>query len=140
MVGSRDQGGRVEIFLRGTEHPGAGDLGAPVDPPGLPHDRLVPAPRALVLASGPREELDADDDDRERVAELVAEQGEEAVPIADAAPEARYRDELALSGRIETIKELATRSRHEAITLVYSAADEQHNQAVALKEFISQLS
>jgi uncharacterized protein YeaO (DUF488 family) len=51
----------------------------------------------------------------------------------------RYRKELAASGGIDALKELAQRPRHEAITLVYGAADEQHNQAVALKEFIDQL-
>ena len=51
----------------------------------------------------------------------------------------RYRKELAESDGIDTLKELAQRSRHEAITLVYGAADEEHNQAVALKEFIDQL-
>jgi uncharacterized protein YeaO (DUF488 family) len=29
--------------------------------------------------------------------------------------------------------------RHEAITLIYSAADEQHNQAVVLKAFLDEL-
>lgn len=52
--------------------------------------------------------------------------------------QARYRNELALSGKIEALKELAARSRHEVITLVYSAADEQHNQARALKVFMDE--
>ena len=51
----------------------------------------------------------------------------------------RYRKELAESGGINALKELAQRSPHKAITLVYGATDEQHNQAVALKEFIHQL-
>ena len=51
----------------------------------------------------------------------------------------RYRKELTESGGIDALKELAQRSRHKTITLVYGAADEQHNQAVALKEFIEQL-
>lgn len=51
----------------------------------------------------------------------------------------RYRKELVESGEIDALKELAQRARHEAITLVYGAADEQHNQAVALKDFIDQL-
>ena len=51
----------------------------------------------------------------------------------------RYRKELAQSDRIEALKELATHARHEAITLVYSATDEQHNQAVVLKEFLDEL-
>ena len=51
----------------------------------------------------------------------------------------RYRKELAESGGIDALKALAQRSRHhEAITLVYGAADE-HYQAVALKEFIDRL-
>jgi uncharacterized protein YeaO (DUF488 family)/glutaredoxin len=51
----------------------------------------------------------------------------------------RYRKELTESGGIDALKELAQRSHHKTITLVYGAADEQHNQAVALKEFIEQL-
>lgn len=51
----------------------------------------------------------------------------------------RYRKELAQSDGIEALKELAARARHEAITLVYSATDEQHNQAVVLKEFLDEL-
>jgi len=52
---------------------------------------------------------------------------------------ARYRKELAEPGWIEAVGELTTRSRHAAITLIYSAADEQHNQAVALKEFLDEV-
>ena len=44
-----------------------------------------------------------------------------------------YRRELAESG------EIGTALRHQAITVVYGAADEEYNQAVALKEFIDQL-
>jgi uncharacterized protein YeaO (DUF488 family) len=51
----------------------------------------------------------------------------------------RYRKELAASDGMEALKELATRSRQEPITLVYSAADDQHNQAVALKLFADEL-
>jgi uncharacterized protein YeaO (DUF488 family) len=53
--------------------------------------------------------------------------------------QARYRKELAASGLIEALRELAARGGHEAITLIYSAADEQHNQAVVLKEFLEEL-
>jgi len=53
--------------------------------------------------------------------------------------QARYRKELVESGGIESLKVLAARARHDTITLVYSAADEQHNQAVALKEFLDEL-
>jgi uncharacterized protein YeaO (DUF488 family) len=51
----------------------------------------------------------------------------------------RYRKELTASGQIDALTELAKRSRHKTITLIYSAADEQHNQAVALKEFIDEV-
>ena len=51
----------------------------------------------------------------------------------------RYRKELTAPGQIDALTELAKRSRHETITLIYSAADEQHNQAVALKEFIDEV-
>lgn len=46
----------------------------------------------------------------------------------------RYRTELARSGMIDELRKLARLSRKRSITLVYSAADEEHNQAVALKE------
>ena len=49
---------------------------------------------------------------------------------------ARYRKELRESDAMEALKGLAARTRHKTITLVYSAADEQHNQAVVLKEFL----
>ena len=51
----------------------------------------------------------------------------------------RYRKELTESGEIEALRELATRSRHETITLIYSAADEEHNQAVVLMEWLEEL-
>ena len=51
----------------------------------------------------------------------------------------RYRKELTAPGQIDTLTDLAKRSRHETITLIYSAADEQHNQAVALKDFIDKV-
>ena len=53
--------------------------------------------------------------------------------------QARYRKELAESERIESLKVLAARACHDTITLVYSAADEQHNQAVVLKEVLDEL-
>jgi len=48
----------------------------------------------------------------------------------------RYRAELKRSGQSYALKELAKLSRRKTVTLVYSAADEKHNQAVALKEFL----
>jgi len=50
-----------------------------------------------------------------------------------------------LSGGIETIgsarrpKALAQLSARKRLTLVYSAADEEHNQAVVLKELLEEL-
>ena len=52
----------------------------------------------------------------------------------------RYRSELTRSGQLETAKELIRNSRRKTITLVYGAADEEHNQAVALKEWLDELS
>jgi uncharacterized protein YeaO (DUF488 family) len=51
----------------------------------------------------------------------------------------RYRQELLDCGGMEALRELAQRSRGETITLLYGAADEQHNQAVAIKEFLDEL-
>jgi len=51
----------------------------------------------------------------------------------------RYRAELTNSGQIEALKELARLSRQKTVTLVYSAADEEHNQAVVLKELLGKL-
>ena len=50
----------------------------------------------------------------------------------------RYRKEPTESGEIEALRELAIRSRREAITLIYSAADEQHNQAAVLMELLQE--
>src|SRR2546428_3619845 len=47
----------------------------------------------------------------------------------------RYRAELTRSGRIDALQELAKPSRRKTVTLWYGAADEKHNQAVALHEF-----
>jgi uncharacterized protein YeaO (DUF488 family) len=49
----------------------------------------------------------------------------------------RYRRELKRSMR--EIEELARLSRKQTITLVYGAADEEHNQAVVLKGLIDEL-
>lgn len=51
----------------------------------------------------------------------------------------RYRQELARSGQMETLRWLAQRSRHKTVTLVFSAADKQHNQATVLKQLIEEL-
>jgi uncharacterized protein YeaO (DUF488 family) len=52
----------------------------------------------------------------------------------------RYRTELARSGMMDELKNHTRLSRKRTITLVYSAADEEHNQAVALKEWLDELS
>ncbi len=47
----------------------------------------------------------------------------------------RYREELAAqAGLLAEIREM---SEHQAVTLVYSARDEQHNQAVVLAAVIT---
>ena len=51
----------------------------------------------------------------------------------------RYRVELKASGPRQALKKLARLSTRRTLTLVYSAADEEHNQAVALKTFLDEL-
>jgi uncharacterized protein YeaO (DUF488 family) len=51
----------------------------------------------------------------------------------------RYRRELLESGGMDELNELARRARRETITLLYGAADERHNQAVAIKEILDDL-
>ena len=51
----------------------------------------------------------------------------------------RYRTELTRSGMMEELRTLARLSSKRTMTLVYSAADEEHNQAVVLKELIDEL-
>ena len=51
----------------------------------------------------------------------------------------RYRTELTRSGMMEELRKLARLSPKRTITLVYSAADEEHNQAVVLMELIDEL-
>lgn len=50
----------------------------------------------------------------------------------------RYRAELAQTEMKDELKKLARLSRQRKITLVYSAADEEHNQAVVLKELLDE--
>jgi len=52
----------------------------------------------------------------------------------------RYRSELSRSSQLATAKALIRDSHRKTITLVYGAADEEHNQAVALKEWLVELS
>lgn len=51
----------------------------------------------------------------------------------------RYQAELSRCGQTETLKALAKLSKQKAVTLVYSAADEEHNQAVVLKGLLDEL-
>lgn len=51
----------------------------------------------------------------------------------------RYRTELTRSELRDALAQVARLSRDRVITLVYSAADEKHNQAVILKEVIDEL-
>ena len=46
----------------------------------------------------------------------------------------RYRDELAVQG--EKLRELRARARSGTLTLVYSARDTEHNDAVVLAELL----
>ncbi|MBV9009307.1 MAG: DUF488 domain-containing protein [Verrucomicrobia bacterium] len=47
---------------------------------------------------------------------------------------ARYRRELATRG--EELKLISQQARHGCVTLVYSARDEEHNQAVVLRQVL----
>jgi len=51
----------------------------------------------------------------------------------------RYRTELTRSGMMGELRKLARLPPKRTITFVYSAADEEHNQAVVLKELIDEL-
>jgi uncharacterized protein YeaO (DUF488 family) len=51
-------------------------------------------------------------------------------------PEFRERYIAELSGKPELIAEIADRAQAGVVTLVFSARDEEHNQAVVLREYI----
>ena len=51
----------------------------------------------------------------------------------------RSRADLKPSGPLDALKTLAQLSSRKTITLVYIAPDEQHNQAVVLKELLEEL-
>lgn len=48
----------------------------------------------------------------------------------------RYREELRANGRWTGLMAIAERAKKETVTLVFSAKDEAHNQAVALREMV----
>jgi uncharacterized protein YeaO (DUF488 family) len=50
----------------------------------------------------------------------------------------RYRAELAREKQMEALKELVRFSRKKTVTLLYGAADEEHNQAVVLKNLLKE--
>jgi uncharacterized protein YeaO (DUF488 family) len=52
----------------------------------------------------------------------------------------RYHLELVEGDRLGALRKLRDRSRRERITLVYDAHDHEHNEAVALLEFVLKLS
>ncbi|MDE3243905.1 MAG: DUF488 family protein [Nitrospirota bacterium] len=51
----------------------------------------------------------------------------------------RYKAELKQPLQREALMKLAGLCRRRRVTLVYSAADEQHNQAVVLKELLEEI-
>ena len=51
----------------------------------------------------------------------------------------RYREELSETEKMDELRRLAAVAKRKRITLVYGAADEEHNQAVALKELLDEL-
>jgi len=51
----------------------------------------------------------------------------------------KYRQELAQPDHIRYIEELALRARKGTVTLLYAAKDEEHNNAVALKELLDEI-
>src|SRR4051794_13437834 len=52
---------------------------------------------------------------------------------------AKYQSELHAPGARRKLKELAQRGRKGTVTLVYSARDEDHNDAVVLKGILEKL-
>lgn len=48
----------------------------------------------------------------------------------------RYREELQEAGKTEELKQLRRQGQREDVTLIFSAREVEHNNAVALKEFI----
>jgi uncharacterized protein YeaO (DUF488 family) len=49
---------------------------------------------------------------------------------------ARYRSELCRKPAVDLVDQLVDRARHGPLTLVYGAKDEEHNQAVVLRDVI----
>lgn len=51
----------------------------------------------------------------------------------------RYRRELSSPIRQRMMEEIARRSRHETVTLIYGSRDTRHNNAVVLQEIIDSM-
>jgi uncharacterized protein YeaO (DUF488 family) len=51
----------------------------------------------------------------------------------------RYRAELKAEDKTRAMQELADRAEQGDVTLVYAAKDREHNNAVALRDFIANL-
>jgi uncharacterized protein YeaO (DUF488 family) len=51
----------------------------------------------------------------------------------------RYREELSTPTQRERLKALVAAAGNRPLTLVYGAKDEEHNQAVVLRDMLSQL-
>jgi uncharacterized protein YeaO (DUF488 family) len=51
----------------------------------------------------------------------------------------RYREELSTLQQRERLKSLVTAAGNRRLTLVYGAKDEEHNQAVVLRDMLSQM-
>jgi uncharacterized protein YeaO (DUF488 family) len=141
-----DQGGEAPCLL-----PFLDDEGRMPDPPRQPADR-VRIKRAY--------EAPAEDDGYRVLVDRLWPRGlkKEAVHIdawpRDLAPstelrrwfghdptrweefQRRYRQELNEPGPREVLSELLERARHGPVTLVYGARDEQHNDAVVLRDVL----
>lgn len=52
----------------------------------------------------------------------------------------RYRQELQSAGKLDQLRTLANIGAERRITLLFAAADPRHNNAVALKEILTELS
>ncbi|HXG41765.1 MAG TPA: DUF488 domain-containing protein [Dehalococcoidia bacterium] len=51
----------------------------------------------------------------------------------------RYRQELQEPGRQALLRQLAEKARDGTVTLVYSAQDQEHNNAVVLKQVLEEM-
>ena len=51
----------------------------------------------------------------------------------------RYRQELKTRGKLDALQELAKRARREQITLLFGARDEEHNNAIVLRELLGEV-